>query len=400
MTTGDRQPTTRIAAILLLFLAPRIALLFVRQPFFDELFTRWISAKSLGGILDALHYDSGPPLYYWLLRLLGNPPLPVARGLSLLFATVGIAAILMAKRLGETRFAAASLIAVFPPAVLYSVDARAYALCGMFVTLGVIALAYERPYLAAGALLFAAYSHYYGALFLVLLVPQVRALAAAIVLYLPALWLAFHQPREAIGWMSRWAYPDALFVRPPLLLAIAVAVLLIAAMKPMRQALWTLVPLALAIALNVYVPLRFEAVAAALLMLWLAASGRRVVLIPLGVAFALWTALGIADHVLRPPDDFHAAAAWLARNVAADQPVVASGYLYLETVAHRPAIPFPPEQAQHPGWRAVARTGSGLPSGAFLWIGERAAPELDLIRRARSVTPVYMNERAIVVRVN
>jgi len=387
-------------AVFLLFLAARLPLLFLRQPFFDELFTRWISAKSFAGIVDALRFDSGPPLYYWLLRLLGNPPLPVARGLSLLFATVGIVAILLARRLGEARFAAAALIAVFPPAVLYSVDARAYALCAMFVALGVIALAYERPYLAAAALLLAAYSHYYGALFLVLLIPHLRALAAAALLYLPALWLAFHQPREAIGWMSRWAYPDAVFVRPPLLLAIALAALLLAAMKPMRQALWTLVPLALAVALNVYVPLRFEAVVAAPLALWLAASGRRVVLIPLGVALGIWTALGIADHAHRPPDDFHAAAEWLARNVPAEQPVVATGYLYLETIARRPATAFPPEQAQHPGWRAVARTGSGLPSGAFLWIGERAAPELELIRRARRVTPVYINERAIVVRVN
>ena len=40
------------AAILLLFFLPRAVLLFVRQPFFDELFTRWISAKSFGGIVD------------------------------------------------------------------------------------------------------------------------------------------------------------------------------------------------------------------------------------------------------------------------------------------------------------------------------------------------------------
>jgi hypothetical protein len=317
-----------------------------------------------------------------------------------LFATVGILAILLARRLGEIRFAAAALIAVFPPAVLYSVDARAYALCAMFVSLGLVALAYQRPFLAAAALLLGAYSHYYGALFLVLLIPHLQALVAAIVLYLPALWLAFHQPREAIGWMSRWVYPDALFARPPLLMAIAIAALLVSAIKPIRPALWTMVPLVLAVAAGVYVPLRFEAVAAAPLALWLARSGRRVVLVPLGVAFALWTALGIAEHARRSPDDYHAAAEWLARNVPADQPVVASGYLYLETIGQRPAIAFPAEQAQHPGWRAVARSGSGLPSGAFLWIGERGAPELELIRGVRTVTPLYMNERAIVVKVH
>jgi hypothetical protein len=79
---------------------------------------------------------------------------------------------------------------------------------------------------------------------------------------------------------------------------------------------------------------------------------------------------------------------------------VASGYLYLETIAQRPAMAFPPEQAQHPGWRAVAQSGSGLPPGAFLWIGERTAPELNLIRRARQIDPLYMNSRAIVVKVH
>ena len=50
--------------IVALFLAARIPLLFVRQPFFDELFTHWIAAKSFGGILEALRFDSGPPLYW------------------------------------------------------------------------------------------------------------------------------------------------------------------------------------------------------------------------------------------------------------------------------------------------------------------------------------------------
>src|SRR5436190_1757118 len=61
----------------LLFLAPRLALLFTRQPFFDELYTRWIGAKSFGGIVAALHYDSGPPLYYFLVHLLGDPSVPL-----------------------------------------------------------------------------------------------------------------------------------------------------------------------------------------------------------------------------------------------------------------------------------------------------------------------------------
>src|SRR5438094_866007 len=124
--------------VLLLFLAARVPLLFLRQPFYDELFTQWISAKSFAGILDALRFDSGPPLYYWLL---------------------------------------------------------------------------------------------------VLLLPYARALAAAVVLYAPAVWLALHQPRAAMGWMKAWAYPDALFVRPPMLLAIAIAVFMLVAMLNVGRAL-------------------------------------------------------------------------------------------------------------------------------------------------------------------
>ena len=52
----------RPALILLLFAAARIPLLLVRAPFFDELFTRWISAKPFAEIVAALRWDSGPPL--------------------------------------------------------------------------------------------------------------------------------------------------------------------------------------------------------------------------------------------------------------------------------------------------------------------------------------------------
>src|SRR5207244_4836746 len=116
-----------------------------------------------------------------------------------------------------------------PPAVLFAVDARGYALCAMFVTIGIIAVVYERPYLAAAMFVLAGYSHYYGALFLVLLLPYARALAAAVVLYAPAVWLALHQPRAALGWMSAWSYPAAPFGPPPVALAVVIALLILAA---------------------------------------------------------------------------------------------------------------------------------------------------------------------------
>ena len=393
------------ALVFLLFLAARVPLIFLRQPFFDELYTQWICGRD---VLRALQFDSGPPLYYWVLQLMRTTELFAMRTTSLVFGLVALVVILGAEKLGESRFAAAALLAVFPPAVLFGADARAYALCAMFVAIGIVALEYEQPWIAAAAFVLGGYSHYYGVLFFPLLYKRWRALAVAVVLFIPGFWLAMHQPAAARQWM-RFSWPDALFVRPPTLLAIVIGVLAIACVATAASAVGgrsgrrynaaTLVPLALAFAIGVYVPLRFEAVIAVPLMLWIAPA-RKVILIPLGVAFAAWTALGIVEHAYRPPDDYRAAATWVAENVPAGEPVVASGYLYLETIAQRPAIAFPAEQAQHPGWRAVARPGSALPPNGFFWIGERNAPELGFIRRARRIDPLYVNANAIVVKVH
>ncbi|HEX3111172.1 MAG TPA: hypothetical protein VHU41_18865, partial [Thermoanaerobaculia bacterium] len=110
------------AGILGLFFALRLPLLRYRQPFFDELFTRWISAKAFAGIVSALRYDSGPPLYYFLVHIFS-----AARGISLLASLIAVVLLLR-----EKHFLAAAFVAVFPPSVLTAVDARAYALCALF----------------------------------------------------------------------------------------------------------------------------------------------------------------------------------------------------------------------------------------------------------------------------
>ena len=385
-----------------LFFVPRLILLFVRQPFFDELFTRWISGQSFGGILHALHYDSGPPLYYFIIHLLGDPPVLVIRAVSLLFSTIALIALLMSRR-----FTAAALLAVFPPAVLLAVDARAYALCAMFVALGVLALDRDRPYLAALAFVAAAYSHYYGALFFPVILCRDRLQpilgrlkpAATFILFLPGAWLALHQPRESMAWIGGSPrYPDVLFARPPVwLLVVAVGLLVVAGYRLNRYAAMTLISLALALVLGIYFPLRFESVIAVPFALWIAASAHKKLiplLIAVGVAIC---AIGIVDHAQRPLDDYRDAAMHL-RGV--EGPVVASGYLYLEAIMVRPAIAFPPEQALHPGWRAIPRPGSKPPDGTFIWIGESRAPELSVIRRSRKITPIYVNQNAAIVRVN
>jgi hypothetical protein len=80
----------------------------------------------------------------------------MTRILSLVCAAISLILILRTKNA-----IAALLLAVFPPAILFAADARAYAMCAMFVTIAVLAIDDDRPFAAGLALLAAAYSHYY-----------------------------------------------------------------------------------------------------------------------------------------------------------------------------------------------------------------------------------------------
>jgi hypothetical protein len=387
-----KRQSAAAAGILALFFALRVPLAHYRQPFFDELFTRWISAKSFGGIVSALRYDSGPPLYYFLVHLFGS-----GRLISLVASLIAILLLLRKKH-----FFAAAFVAVFPPSVLFAIDARAYALCALFVTIAVL---YEK--VDAIAFVLAAYSHFYGVLFFPLLVRKPKSLALAVVLFAPGFYLASQQPAGARQWMT-FAWPDALFVPPPLALAILGGLALLASLKLNKYLAMVLVPLVLAIVLRVYVPLRFESVIATPLALCIAEGlkARKGILrealasILLGAA-AIWSVIGIVDHANRGPDDYLRAASWLAHNVSRQERVVASGYLYLETIANgRPdAFAFPVEQAIHPGWRAFATSKDAVPQPPFVWIGERGSREFGLIAGHHRVEPLCFNARAMVARI-
>ena len=423
------------AALTLLFLAPRLALLLTRQWFYDELFTHWLAGHSLSGIVRLLHADSGPPLYYVVVHLLGNPPLFGTRLFSLVCAFGSLAAILCCRRLGPARFVAAALLTAYPPAALFATDARGYALCALFVTLAMIALLSERPGAAAVALVAAAFSHYYGLLFFPSLLLRGRkgaiALVAAVAAIAPLLWLAAHQPAQATGWMGEgrpsfggllfapFDSPAALFRPSPLWLAAAAAVVALIALLRCNlaiarfAALTVITPYAGVIVAGlagrrIYFPMRFEAVVATPLVLVLAMCierwprGGKFALVSLSAGIGLMAVdLAAIDHASRPVDDYRQAAQFVQAHVPLMSPVVATGYLYLETVTLRPATAYPPSQALHPGWRSDPREaeGSPLPPGAFVWIGERQAPELQTIRRSRSVSPLFVNGRAVIAAV-
>jgi hypothetical protein len=255
--------------------------------------------------------------------------------------------------------------------------------------------------------------------------PRLRAaigFAAACVLFVPGLLLASRQPAQAMGWLGDpnpvealnafafvGRYAEALFAPAPLFLVVLSAIVTVVAIARSRtMAPLVLVPVLLAIAFalagrSVYFPMRFESVLAVPLVLWLATSLERWA--P-RVRFALTTALclcgavaiaiGAIDHYQRPLDAYRQAASQLK----GDEPVVATGYLYLEAV-HRlgdaRVRAYPAEQAMHPGWRVPATNDEPFPQGRFLWIVERGAPEFARLDRGAAV--VYANDRALILRV-
>ena len=427
LLAGRRGRAAAAAAATCLFLALRLALLFAREPFFDELFTKWIAARSFGGILEALRHDSGPPLYYFVAHLLRSVTL--LRVFSLLCATASFLLIL------RKRLDAALLLAVYPPAVLLAVDARAYAMAALFITIAVLAIDDDRPLLATIALVLAAYTHYYAVLFfpLLLLRRWFLSFLAACVLFAPGFWLALHQPREAMAWLSSSPlyplinvsfagnYAEALFRPAPWwLIAIALAALTLAlAQVPSPRsrgeggaerrvrgfAFAVLIPIAGVAILRVYFPMRFESMIAPPLVLWLGFSlerwqpaVRRVLFGALMLIGLAVTWRGIVDHLRRPLDPFRTAALVAARR---PEPLVASGYAWLEVASTgRQVIAFPPEQAQHPGWRARVAAEGKLPDGAFIWVGEAGAPELRTIRSRRHVRPLFVDRGVVVLLVN
>ena len=201
-------------------MAARLWLLLDRPLWFDEIFTVWAARLPLDTLLAILTNDSGPPLFYVLekpfvlaaerLRLsdAAARAVPFAATLAL-FA----AALTLPSRPARLRFTL--LAAASPLLLLYSAEARAYALLALlcFALFLLAAVARETPAaLAATALLSAAalYTHYLailavGALVLVAAAEKrARSALAALAGALPfLLWIPVltGQPPEAVAWM-------------------------------------------------------------------------------------------------------------------------------------------------------------------------------------------------------
>lgn len=400
-------------------------MLVAREPFFDELFTVWLARKPFSAILPALLHDSGPPLYYFLARI---PSVTAERVLSIAIASVPLFVVLHQKR-----WMLALLLAVHPAAAIFAAAARPYALAGALIAAGLLLWEREKIAGAAAALVAAAYTHFAAAFFLplLLLAPmpwrrRIAVSAIAAVAFLPGLLLALRQPAEATAWMT---WPDAAgllnslaFISgddpgPPLwIMSLAFALTIVAGARSWRLAPLVFLPLALCLGVSLfrpaYFPIRFASLLTFPLALWLADSlarwprgARRALIVALAVTGAGSILAGVVDHVQRPTTDYRLAAMELGRNAAPHETVIATGYLYLETVhqiGEERVRAFPPEQGLHPGWRVPPRgdvSTASLPRTSFLWIGERHAPELAAIRRSRRVAVLYMNPHAAILRV-
>lgn len=418
----SRLAVVTFSAVTAAFLTVRLAYLLVREPFFDELFTVWISRLSLADLFRAVALDSGPPLYYLLTKiaLFAGGDVFVARLVSLVAAAAAVAAIALSRLPFVPKLTALLLLAAAPLHVHFSTEARAYALCGAAVGFAAVALDHWRHSgsirplsCAVAALLVAAYSHYYGVLAFPLLIAAallpaswklprsvaihhaVMATLATALLYAPGFALAYRQPRAATAWMDAPALPLLSFVRqlafaapypaavmqsPPVWLqwvAMAAFLAVAAAAARHRSTWWwgaaTLVPAIAATVVvlaggDAYFPSRFESIIIVPLVLWLGvaiatqrAALRRIALVVLlgsALATVAYAVAGFAAGVADPYRD----TARVAARVVPRAPIVVSGLSYLEVVSARGSssgvIAFPAEQALHPGWRATAQAAT------------------------------------------
>jgi uncharacterized membrane protein len=155
----------------------------------DEAFMAVLMRRSLPGILDVVRNDNHPPLQYLLVRaatLLGDSPIWLRLPSVIAGTAVVPVAAALGRRLGGDRagIVAGAVVALTPPLVLWSRDARMYALATTMVLAMALALwrAVEKPTGSRVAVygltvLVGLYTHY----FVALAVPP-QLLAAALVL--------------------------------------------------------------------------------------------------------------------------------------------------------------------------------------------------------------------------
>jgi hypothetical protein len=131
--------------------ALRVPMLFIKPIWYDETFTASVVSRSLPEMWRVIQSDVHPPLWYlieWInTRLLGTSPAAL-RFPAFVF---GVACIYLVYRLARSltneraALISAGLTAILPAALLYSDDARMYALLAMLVLLAAVAIVEDKP---------------------------------------------------------------------------------------------------------------------------------------------------------------------------------------------------------------------------------------------------------------
>jgi mannosyltransferase len=203
--------------------AARFWLAATRPLWHDEIFTLWLSRSAPSAIFSALHFDSGPALFYLLIRPFTMSAelwaLPDSAVRALPFLAIALLAFgVRSLPRGESRAWFVVLISTSVLLTYYSAEARAYALLALLDFALFLLLrspgrhrgAFLRACLIALCAAAALHTHYLALFFVAaagltaLLERRGRdaaALAAGAVLFLPWLPVLLRQPPEATAWM-------------------------------------------------------------------------------------------------------------------------------------------------------------------------------------------------------
>ncbi len=179
---------------------------------YDEHFSRAVSALPWSQLWAATAGDVHPPAYYALLKLWRGAiwtPLPTRVEVRALSLALSLASLLLAWRVLRTlplargtRYAALLLYALLPGAIFYAIDARMYALLE-FAVLGAVLGVLRRDVAAtAGMLALAALTHNAGLLYAVMI-------AGVAVLWGRARLIAVAGGIAAVIWAVLWGAPFA-----------------------------------------------------------------------------------------------------------------------------------------------------------------------------------------------
>jgi uncharacterized membrane protein len=389
----------------------RLSILLSRPLWHDELFTIWISRHPFPDLWDNLRRDSGPPLFYILEKpfvWLGDATNSDVLARVLPFAAAAaIFAFSMRARRKEGHGMFVALCASSPLLLVYSAEARAYALLAflgflLFRLLMTGPPTTSRLWTAAAVCAAALWIHYLaillvaGCALMLLALRRLLPLLSLIggsALFLPWIPILTNQPAKATGWMRepllgaasgflsvvggagripnplggplpRGIFLSAQIVGAGLLVAVIMSSIRRHDSESAHAAVLSLVVMALIMAASLVRPVSFPGRSEMLILpIWLWAVARASVRGGLTRWLAIGAVLiGIASSLIllaapKPEPAPSRAVALAAELAKPEDQIVATGAFYLpaKLAAERgqlsaTLVALPRELASHPGW--------------------------------------------------